>query len=673
MNLEKFGRYKIKHKLKRGGMATVYLAHDPRFGRDVALKVMSPMFSDDQTFRGRFIREAKTIAALEHSAIVPVYDFGEEGELLYLVMRYMAGGSLSERIALSGAFSLQAAMAVLRPIAQALDHAHDSGVVHRDLKPGNILFDDYGHAFLSDFGIVKLSESTATLTKSGVIGTPAYMSPEQVHGDGPIDGRSDIYTLGIILYEMLTGRKPYHADTPAKLMMSHVLNPIPDILAVRPELPHQCDTIIQRTLAKKADARYAHATEMAEALNDVVTGSYQTPKELKQRPFAPPENSPPPVLDTATISLPSDDETATASLVTPDEATISLQAPTVQTETVVSPANTPIATATPVIQKEKSPTKVSWGRWAGIITLIVVLTTSCTWGYPTLTAYLGITGDLEPTPLIPPAPTLMTTPETMVTTPIIEPTLTTIPTAIPTATPETISINFATTDLGTPLTLTRIGFGEQVVLLVGGLHAGFAPASVTVAEQMIEHYQANPQAVPTNISLYILPNLNPDSAPAQGQLAGRLNSNEVDLNRNWDCRWSADPLWGGAPLTGAGGPFPFSEAEIVALRDFIEAQSPELVLFWGAQSANGLVSAGACEEETAVSRDLAIVYGEASGYTIGDFETITSQSLTGDATNWLDSQGIPAMTILLPAYNNPDFDTNLTAVEAVLTTITSEN
>jgi serine/threonine protein kinase len=205
LSKKKYGRYEIESELGRGGMSTVYLANDPRFGRKVALKVMSQTLRDDPTFRGRFEREARIIATLEHPAIVPVYDYGED-RAPYLVMRYMPGGTLADRI-ISGPLTLETAVPIIQRLAGALDHAHEHGVIHRDLKPGNILFDQYNNAFLTDFGIVKLVQGSNTaLTASGVIGTPAYMSPEQIHGETSLDGRSDIYTLGIILFEMLTGR-----------------------------------------------------------------------------------------------------------------------------------------------------------------------------------------------------------------------------------------------------------------------------------------------------------------------------------------------------------------------------------------------------------------------------------------------------------------------------------
>jgi serine/threonine-protein kinase len=176
------GRYQIKKALGRGGMATVHLAHDPRFKREVALKVLPREFLHDPTFHARFEREAQTIAAIEHPAIVPVYDFGEQEGQPFLVMRYMPGGSLADRLS-QGPLTIAETAEVMKRLAPALDIAHEKGIIHRDLKPGNILFDQYGEAYLSDFGIVKLAQATTTFTGSSVIGTPAYMSPEQVHGD----------------------------------------------------------------------------------------------------------------------------------------------------------------------------------------------------------------------------------------------------------------------------------------------------------------------------------------------------------------------------------------------------------------------------------------------------------------------------------------------------------
>jgi serine/threonine protein kinase len=269
METQTFGRYEIKEKLGKGGMATVYLASDPNFGRDVAIKVLPRQFLHDEQFRGRFEREAKTIAALEHKAIVPVYDFGEHDGQPYLVMRYMPGGALDSRIR-QGAVAPSEAAKIITRIASALDAAHQRGIVHRDLKPGNVLFDADGDAYLSDFGIVKVTEATANLTGNAIIGTPAYMSPEQVHGDRDIDGRSDIYTLGVILYEMLTGQVPYPAKTPTQQMMAHVLDPVPEVTTARRDLSPVYNTVVQKGMAKDPSLRYQTAGALAEAFNTAV-------------------------------------------------------------------------------------------------------------------------------------------------------------------------------------------------------------------------------------------------------------------------------------------------------------------------------------------------------------------------------------------------------------------
>jgi serine/threonine-protein kinase len=271
MSPQKIGRYEIKSELGRGGMATVYKAYDPRFEREVALKVLPREMLHDAQFRVRFEREAKTIALLEHPAIVPVYDVGEEDGQPYFVMRYMVGGSLADRIK-QGSLSLSAASALMNRLASALDEAHLKGIIHRDLKPGNILFDRQGEPYISDFGIAKSSNpGAATVTGGAIIGTPAYMSPEQAQGE-QIDGRSDIYALGVILFEMLTGSQPYHADTPMAVVVKHITEPVPHILDVNPGLPVALEMVIEKAMAKNRDDRFSSAQEFAIALDAIAKG-----------------------------------------------------------------------------------------------------------------------------------------------------------------------------------------------------------------------------------------------------------------------------------------------------------------------------------------------------------------------------------------------------------------
>jgi len=266
------GRYEIKEKLGQGGMAAVFRAHDPRFKRDVAIKVLPTAYMDNAMFRARFEREAQVIAALEYPGIVPVYDFGEQNDQPYLVMRFMPGGSLADRIS-HGPLSLDDAVRIVVRLAPALDHVHSQGIIHRDLKPGNILFDQYDTAYISDFGIARLTEGAVSLTGEALIGTPAYMSPEQAQGLRELDGRSDIYALGAILFEVLTGKQPYEATTPMGVILKHITEPAPRLLAVKADLPAELEAVITHSMEKNRDQRYATAGAMAADLSRMVEGS----------------------------------------------------------------------------------------------------------------------------------------------------------------------------------------------------------------------------------------------------------------------------------------------------------------------------------------------------------------------------------------------------------------
>lgn len=299
----KIGRYKIEEELGRGGMGHVYKGYDDRFDRYVAVKVMPEEVAKEEDLRQRFEREAKIIATLQHPGIVPVHDFGEDNGQLYLVMRYMDGGSLRDRLG-AGPLPAKEIAKIMHNVCHALASAHQKGIVHRDLKPGNILFDQYGHAFLADFGIARLTNATIKLTETNTtIGTPAYMSPEQVRADITVDHRSDIYALGIIFYEMLTGRVPYEAETPTKTMLMHILQPVPSILAVRPELPYRCEQILQLALAKEKMDRYDSAVEFAHDIRHLTHGRVSDKEPLQ------PSNSPSSQPTAATVVVNSNGQT----------------------------------------------------------------------------------------------------------------------------------------------------------------------------------------------------------------------------------------------------------------------------------------------------------------------------------------------------------------------------
>ncbi|HMV87053.1 MAG TPA: serine/threonine-protein kinase [Blastocatellia bacterium] len=275
MDLSKIGRYEIKNLLGKGGMASVYRAFDPMFERDVAVKVLPRDLLHEQDFYERFRREAKLIAGLENQAIVPVYDFGEQDDQPYIVMRLMAGGSLANRLE-RGPFSLSRASAILTRLAAALDRAHARGIIHRDLKPANFLLDEDSDPYIADFGIAKLLTGGGTHQRTVIMGTPAYMSPEQ-WSDDPLDRRCDVYALGVILFEMVTGQLPYQASSAPALMNKHINAPIPRIHPLRSSI----QPVLDRTLAKNREDRYATAGELAQDLAEIVR------KETAPAPRAP--------------------------------------------------------------------------------------------------------------------------------------------------------------------------------------------------------------------------------------------------------------------------------------------------------------------------------------------------------------------------------------------------
>ena len=254
--------YQIKHQLGRGGMAFVYLAIQESFGREVALKILAPDHARDKEFSERFLREARIISQLIHPNIVTVYDVGIHEGNHYLSMEYIRGRDLQEACR---SLSKRQIINIIRDVAKALEYAHQQGYVHRDVKPENIMLHDDGRVLLMDFGIARGSDTTLNMTKTGrAIGTPYYMSPEQTKGQ-PVDHRSDIYSLGIVLYQMLTGYVPYDADSAVAVGIKHVSEPIPQLTnSLRFLQP-----IINTCLSKNPTHRYQHASELIHVLEAV--------------------------------------------------------------------------------------------------------------------------------------------------------------------------------------------------------------------------------------------------------------------------------------------------------------------------------------------------------------------------------------------------------------------
>ena len=266
--LKQIGQYQIRGVLGRGGMATVYRAYQPSLDREVAVKVMSSQFANDPGFLERFRREARAIGGLRHPNILAIYDSGQDGETPYIVTELLEGKTLRER--LGQPLDLKVTSQIIQQVASALEYAHEHGIIHRDVKPSNILMGERNRAVLSDFGIVKLLQSSQSLTATGMgVGTPDYMSPEQGSGD-PLDGRSDQYSLGIVLYELLTGVTPFRGDTPLAILMGHVSRPLPDPLQFNKNITPQVVEVLKKVLAKKPVDRYKSMIEFAEAFDKAI-------------------------------------------------------------------------------------------------------------------------------------------------------------------------------------------------------------------------------------------------------------------------------------------------------------------------------------------------------------------------------------------------------------------
>lgn len=275
---QRLGKYEIHAELGRGGMGIVYRGYDPTLRRPVAIKVLPPQFTYDAQFVQRFQQEAILAANLRHPNIVTIYDVGQEADVYYIVMEYLEGTTLEGLLTQQGPLSAHQTAHILQQVADALDYAHGRGIIHRDVKPANIMVGQDGHATLMDFGLVRAAEGTS-LTRSGTfLGTPEYMSPEQALGK-PVAATSDLYSLGVVLYKMLTGKVPFSRSTPLGVTYAHVNEPPPPLRTIRADIPTAVEMVVNKALAKGPTDRYQTATRLAEDYRAAIGGA--TPAALR--------------------------------------------------------------------------------------------------------------------------------------------------------------------------------------------------------------------------------------------------------------------------------------------------------------------------------------------------------------------------------------------------------
>ncbi|MCC6972392.1 MAG: protein kinase [Anaerolineae bacterium] len=421
-------KYELIERLGRGGMAEVFKARQARLDRMVAVKLLHPFLADDTEFKERFTREAQNVARLRHPNIVQVYDFDfdPESESFFMVMELIEGQTLKEFITRPDGQlpSIDESLKILRQAVQALAYAHGRGMIHRDLKPANLMLDNDGRVVMTDFGIAKIVTGNQFTASGGMVGTPAYMAPEQGLGDVG-DERSDLYSMGIILFQMVTGKLPYDAETPVATILKHLNEPIPSVEKLNPAIPEPIAAMILRAMAKDPDERYQTAEEMLAAINALLKGE-PLPPPLAQAPVTTSDGV---ITDTPVLPLKLPEAEINKPAATSGDGR----------DTLVLPEEEPL---TPTSKRLPTiPTRpFSIWRWLGIAVLAVLIflggVTAATGRLAGVGIALFPTETYTPTatPTMTPSSTLTATP-TVTHTPTETPTQTATATATETLTP----------------------------------------------------------------------------------------------------------------------------------------------------------------------------------------------------------------------------------------------
>ena len=595
----RLGRYQVVEEIGRGGMAVVYKAYHPALGRYVAIKVLPRELSFDASFVERFQREARAAGSLNHPHIVIVHDVGQIDDAHFIVMEYVDGPSVTELLKRHGALPPKRAAAITAQIASALDYAHGHGFVHRDIKPGNILVTADGNAKLTDFGIVRPSEGTRLTQTGSLLGTPAYMSPEQARGAG-IGPATDIYSLGIVTYELLSGRVPFTGGTVA-VLHAHLHEP-PD-LAVLPEVVRP---VVGKALAKDPQGRYPTAGAFAAALQRALTA-----KPVPSRPARTPPAPPPKERSRRRVPLWIWGLLAAGfGLVLIGGIVVGVLAgalarprPRVETAVPITPPST-VAPVTQIATSAPQVTPAATPSWTP-----------------------GSTGP-SPTPR---------------------------ETAAPTATPtRDLALRWDTIGWsveGRELRLAAIGEPADRAVVVAGSIQGDQAGTRDLVSSLANQFERDPRKVPPGVAFYFIPSLNPDGNAA----ASRFNANGVDLNRNWDTAdWRSRAAVPGYEegKTGAGGSMPFSEPETAAAADFIYALSTRMeevtvvVVHSSVRRSTGEVYPGGTR-----SVDIAYRYASASGYDVED--RWAEYTTSGEMVTWCGEQGFGAIDVVIPGSQTP--------------------
>jgi len=593
------GQFQITRELGRGGMAVVYAAYQPALQRYVAIKVLPPQLGLDPDFVTRFRHEAIAAAKLKHLNIVTVYDVGSEGGVNYIVMELIDGESLASVIRKSGAMPIERVSRILAQVAAALDYAHAQGFVHRDIKPGNIMLGAGDHVTLMDFGIAKALSGTRLTQTGTTIGTPEYMSPEQVRGAG-VDHRSDIYSLGIVAYEMLTGNVPFSGTT-ASLLYKQVNEPPPMEALVSRTPPHVTNAV-SRALVKDPMQRFQRASDFAAALSGA-------------RPVA----APPPISRTAPM-----------------------------------PAAPQPSTPTTVI----SPGKAAWLGWgvAGLALLGVCILAAILSVGPLMKLLGGSATPAAPTSAAYATRTLIpTTRATLPPTSSVPPPIVTTAAPRPITPSRTLSLRWSSMGRsvqGRDLSIASIGEGSKTAVVVVGSIQGDQPGTRDLVSALADHFGRNTQQVSADVTFYFAPSLNPDGNASNS----RYNANGVDLNRNWDTTdWKSDAAVPESPTgkPGAGGARPLSEPETLALRDFLfQLQSRVsslrvVIVHSSTRRSQGEVYPGG-DSSMALSR----VYASATDYEL-QISGWAEYPPTGELVTWCEQKGFLSLDIVVPASQKP--------------------